>query len=209
VPESLYAKAIARPGTPIPSRDGKIIRGTILLPVPVERWWKVVNDDDHHDEGGYLPLLLSEVITGTPGGSGRETFQYYKSFGIGRWWVNRLVANEPLYETSGGALWELHWRDAMQAYPGDIPPVVLDSQVPPIDEDWGAWLLISLGESCTLVEYVASGEPGGIVGMLQWMALTRTLKTTFRGMVEMVQEHLDEPHPKTVFHRPDGTPIEP
>ena len=160
VPESLYTRSISKPGMPMPSRDGKIIQGALLLPVPIEKWWQVINDDDHHAEGGYLPLLASEVIKGSPGGSGRETFQYYKSFGIGRWWVNRLEVNEQLYRMSDGALWELRWRDAMADYPGDEPPVEIDSDVAPIDEDWGAWLLISLGESCTLVEYVASGEPG-------------------------------------------------
>ena len=209
VPRDLFAEAIARPGTPIPSRDGKIIQGVMLVAVPIEIWWQVVNDDDHHAEDGYLPLRHSEVIAGIPGRSGRTTFQYYKSWGLGRWWVNRLQANESLYRASEGALWELHWRDVMADYPGELPPVEIDSNVPPIEEDWGAWLLVSLGESCTLVEYVASGEPGGLVGVLQWMALTRTLKTTFRGMVAMVEEHLAAPHARPVFHRPDGTPIEP
>jgi len=209
VPESLLSEAISSPGRPIPSRDGKIIQGAMLVPVPIERWWQVINDDDHHDEGGYLPLLRSEVINGAPGRSGRETFQYYKTWGLGRWWVNRLEVNESLYRLSDGALWELRWEDAMADYPGDEPPLEIGSDVSPIEQAWGAWLLVSLGERCTLIEYVAGGEPGGIVGALQWMAMTRMLKMTFRGMVDMVREHLPEPHPKLVFHRPDGTPIEP
>ena len=94
VPESLYAKAISKPGTPYPSRDGKLVQGVMLSPLPIESWWKAINDDDHHDEKGYLPLRHSEVIKGIPGRGGRETFQYYSSFGIGRWWVNRLEMNE-------------------------------------------------------------------------------------------------------------------
>lgn len=209
VPESLYAKAISRSGTPYPARDGKLVQGVMLSPLPIESWWKAINDDDHHDEKGYLPLRHSEVIKGIPGRGGRETFQFYSSFGIGRWWVNRLEMNEALYRDSEGALWELHWRDALERYPGDEPPVEIGSHVPPIEEAWGAWLLVALGDDCTLVEYVASGEPGGVVGALQWLALTRTLKTTFRGMVNLVREDLVEPHTDTVFHRPDGSPMEP
>ena len=209
VPESLYGRAISKPGTPFPSRNGKIIQGVMLSAQPIESWWKAINDDDHHDEKGYLPLLHSEVIKGTAGGSGRETFQYYRSFGIGRWWVNRLEANEALYRDSDGALWELHWRDALDDYPGAAPPVEIGSRVTPIEEDWGAWLLVALEDDCTLVEYVASGDPGGLVGALHWLALTRTLRTTFRGMVSLAREHLAKPHPDTVFYRPDGSPIEP
>jgi len=209
IPEGLYESALAQPDTPIPSRRGKLIQGVMLSRLPVEEWWKAINDDDHHATGGYLPLLHSEVLLGAPGHSGRETLQYYRRAGFGRWWVNRLETNVPLYESSGGALWELRWRDVVDRYTAESLPSDAGIRSPHIDEAWGAWLLASLGDRCTLIEYVAGGEAGGLVGALQWMGMTRTLLTTFRGMVQIAEQHLSEPHSSGLFVRPDGTPLEP
>ncbi|NIR58031.1 MAG: hypothetical protein GWO02_00165, partial [Gammaproteobacteria bacterium] len=160
IPWELYARAAAAIDTPFPRREGQLIQGTMVSTQPAESWWMAINDDDHHEEGGYLPLRVSEVVRGLPGRSGRETLQYYRSAGFGRWWVNRLEFDADLFERSTGRLWQLSWRDVQERYP-EAPRLGAAIRAPAVEETWGSWLLVELGESCTLVEYVASGDAGG------------------------------------------------
>lgn len=180
----------------------------MLVELPVESLWKAINDDHHHAQGGYLPLRASEVVKGERGRSGREVFQYYVKAGFGRWWVNRLEMNDELYRSSNGTLWELRWHDVLEDYDDGGPPVEMSTAVRSIEEAHGAWLLTNLGGSCTLIEYVADGEPGGFVGAVQWLALTRTMRHTMRGIVDIATEHLAEPHSIDAFVRPDGAALE-
>ena len=179
----------------------------MLATVSIEAFWMALNDENHHDEGGYLPLRDSQVISGHPGEGGRQTFQYFKKAGLGRWWVNRMEMNAELYAATDGRLWELVWEDVMEQYPGDQPPVEIDGSVPKVRSSVGCWLLMRVGEGCTLVEYAADGDPGGVVGALQWLAASRTLRSTMEGMMQIARVHLDEPHAAIRFVRPDGTPL--
>ena len=99
-------------------------------------------------------------------------------------------------------------RHELEEYPGEEPPVAIEDSVPKIVGSRGAWLLARLGDGCTLVEYVTRGEPGGVIGALQFLAASRTLRDTVEGMVEMTRDHLEEPHPTVRFVRPDGTPLD-
>jgi len=208
VPFDLYERAIARPNTPIPRRTGSRIQAVMLSELPVEMLWRAINDDHHHADDGYLPLRTSEVVAGRPGHDRREVFQYYTKAGFGRWWVVRLVMNEALFEASDEVLWELRWRDAMESYRDSGPPVRMGASVRGIKESLGAWLLVRLGEQCTLIEYCADGDPGGFAASVQWLGLTRTMRTTMLGIVSIATEHLAEPHPRGLFVRPDGASMD-
>lgn len=208
VPENLYRRALARPGLVAVERHGTLGQAVVVVGLPVERLWMAVNDDTHHAEGDYLPLEASRLVSGRAAHSGREVAQSFERFGIGRWWVNRLDMSRELYRRSDGALWELTWHDVLSEYPGDDPPVDLGASLTRIDSSEGAWLLERLTSSCTAVEYVARAEPGGFVGAFQWLAATRTLRSTVAGMVELARHHLDVIHPEVRFVRPDGTPLE-
>ena len=207
-PRELYRQALATPDLGFVERDGNQSQGAMLATVPIEAFWMALNDEDHHDEGGYLPLRESQVIAGEPGDGGRRTFQYFKKAGLGRWWVNRMDMNADLYAATDGRLWELVWEDVLEEYAGDEPPVEIDGSVPKVKGSVGAWLLVRLGEACTLIEYAAEGELGGVVGAFQWLAANRTLRSTMQGMLEMARNHLGEPHPAITFVRPDGSPLD-
>lgn len=209
VPWGLYEKALESPGTPVPLRTGSRVQGVMLVEEPAEAIWQALNDEPHHDEGDYLPLRYSEVVGGRPGHSDREVFQYYIKAGFGRWWVNRMELNDELFAMSGGVLWELSWRDVMADYRDSGPPVRLGASVRGIENTLGAWLLAKVDDRCTLMEYVGDGDPGGLAGALQWMALTRTMRQTMLGIVAMATQHLEEPHPRGLFVRPDGTSMDP
>jgi hypothetical protein len=207
-PTWLYRQALAAPGVVALERNGKLGQAVVVALLGIETVWKALNDDDHHDEGGYFPLRESQVIAGQPADGGRSTFQYFKRAGLGRWWVNRLEMNAELYAASGGRLWELSWQDVLAEYPGEEPPVEIDDSVPKIGHGHGAWLLAPLGEGCTLVEYATRGEPGGLIGAVQWLAATRTLRQTVEGMLDLAREHITEPHAAPTFVRPDGSRID-
>lgn len=206
VPFDLFEKAVASPGKPIPRRTGTRVQGAMLSELPIELLWRALNDDHHHAQGDFLPIRASEIVRGRPGHAGRDLFQYYLKAGFGRWWVVRMEMNEPLFAASEEVLWELSWQSVMDVY--KQPPVRMGAGVRGIEESFGSWLLVKLGERCTLMEYVADGDAGGFASSLQWMGLTRTLRTTMRGMMAIAVEHLEEPHPRGVFVRPDGTSMD-
>jgi hypothetical protein len=206
VPFDLFEKAVASPGTPITRRTGSRAQGVMLVELPIELLWQALNDDHHHAEGDYLPVRASEVVRGRPGHADRDLFQYYLKAGFGRWWVVRMGMNEALFDSSEGALWELSWQSVMDEY--QQPPARMGASIQGIESSFGSWLLVRLGAECTLVEYVADGDVGGFGSSLQWMGLTRALRTTMRGMVAIATEHLAEPHPRGVFVRPDGVSMD-
>jgi len=209
-PTDLYRKASERPDEPYIQRDGDKGMGVILAQLPVEVLWKAINDEDHHDlEGDYFPVRHSEVISGTPRGASRLLFQYYKQAGIGRWWVTRVEMNRDLYQGSSGALWEIHWQDAMAAVDPDDPPMNLVSRkISPIKRSRGSWLLVPLTEDCTLVEFFIWSDPGGVIGIMQPLMAKKAVRETLRGVVRLAEEHLSQPHPGSSFVRADGTPLD-
>lgn len=208
-PWYLYEKALERPGRPAVDRHGLKALGVLLASVPVEWLWMAVNDEPHHEEGDYLPLQDSRVIDGPSRGSRRIMYQHFRKAGVGRWWVDEVEMNGELFAASGGALWEIRWRDLMSEPAGEsVPEGVPDPRVGPINSSVGAWLLIPLAESCTLVDFYTHSDPGGFLSVLQWLGAGRVVKGTIEGMAGLAAEHIPEPHPGALFVRPDGTVIE-
>lgn len=207
VPPGLFREAAREPGRPAVERSGKRGFGVIVAPLPVERLWMGIGDEEHH--ALELPVLHSEIIGGTPRGRSRQLFQYFRRWGIGRWWASEVSMDAALYESSGGRLWQLRWHDVMESVDRSRPPVSdVAAEMEPIRASRGGWLLVPLGESCTVVAYSNWSEPGGAVGAAQWIFVPRTLRTTLLGVTRLAGEHLDLPHQGPPFLRPDGTPIE-
>jgi len=208
-PAALYGKAATHPGQPHASHDGSRGFAVMVAPLPVERLWMALNDEEHHAlDGGYLPVKHSEVIGGTPRGAHRLLFQYFQRMCVGRWWVSHVSMNRELYERSGGRLWEVYWEDAMDEVDPTRPP--LDSvsvKMAPIRRSEGAWLLVPVAPACTLVEHFSWSEPGGVAGALRPLVLDRALRDTVGGLARMAAEHFDPPEIGASFVRPDGTPL--
>lgn len=209
VPDELVRRAARSPGEPVVDRHGKTGYGAELVAQPVSVLWKALNDEDHHAlDGRYLPVEHSEVIGGTPRGESRLLFQYFDRWGIGRWWVSRVEMDGDLYRRSGGALWRLSWHDAMDSVDPSRPPVAsAASRLAPIQGSRGSWLLVPLGDRCTLVEYFTWSDPGGWLGAFQGLAARRALRETLEGIVRLAAEHIGKPHPDAHFVRPDGSAL--
>jgi len=208
-PWKLYEKAAARPGKVLVDRSGKLGQAVMVAEIPVEALWMGINDEDHYAEGGYLPVEHSEVIEGTPRGESRILFQYFKRAGVGRWWIDELAMNRQLFVESDGQLWELRWWDLMaERAANGLPEEFADLGLAPIKASRGAWLMIPLSPSCTLVEYVTISNPGGFLNVANWFAAGHVIRENLEGLQRLATEHVPEPHPESLFLRPDGTEID-
>lgn len=211
-PKALYERAAARPGKVAVKNDGKIGQAVLVTALPIEALWMAVNDEDHYAEGGYIPVLHSEVIGGTSRGQDRILFQYFKRAGVGRWWVDQVVMSDELFVESDAMLWELRWWDLMEtrdetSLPEELSQSLTDLGLSPIRESRGAWLMIPIDANCTLIEYVTFSDPGGILSLAQWVGAGRVIRDTLEGVQKLAQEHIPEPHTDAGFVRPDGTPV--
>jgi len=209
-PTDLYDKAAREVDRSFVRRDGKTVQGVRLTARPIETMWKALNDEPHHALGGaYVPVEHSEVVEGTPRGPSRLLFQYFKKAGVGRWWVSRVEMSPDLFRTSSGTMWELRWEDVIDSVDATRPPYSsVSADMAPLEESHGAWLLVPIGPSCTLVEYFNHTEPGGVVSLAQALLAKSSVRDTLDGIVRLADEHLPEPHPGAVFIRPDGTPLD-
>ena len=169
-----------------------------------------MNDEPHHAiDGDYIPVRYSEVIDGTPRGESRMLFQYFKKAGIGRWWVSQVEMSERLYKDSEGKIWELTWTDVQDELDASQPPMnMVSEEMPRIEGSYGAWFLVPIGDRCTLVEYYNHTEPGGFVSFAQGLLAKKSVRDTLDGIVRLADEHLPDPHPDSVFMRPDGSHLD-
>jgi hypothetical protein len=209
-PVDLYGKAANKIGKPIASRDGKTVRGVLVIDRPVELIWKAINDEPHHAlDGEYLPIRHSEVIAGTPRGVDRTLFQYFKKAGVGRWWVTRVEMNGELYSSSDGKIWEIHWQSVLDEIDPEQPPMnMVSDDLAPLKDSYGAWFIVPINGECTLVEYYNHTEPGGFVSFAQSLLAKSSVRDTFDAIVRLADEHLTQPHPDATFFHPDGTPLD-
>jgi len=207
VPAKLHDKALGNIGKAFSERDGQRVSGVILAPVPVEQIWRSINDEEHHADG-FLPVNFSTVVEGRPRGKERVLFQYYRRAGIGRWWASRIVINTKVHKASKGKIWEVHWQDSMDKVDRKQPPISeIDAKINPIVSSEGSWMLVPLGESCTLVEQYSRSDPGGALGVLQALMAAGAIRDTMRGIVEMAEKHHCDPPPAESFLGPDAQPF--
>jgi hypothetical protein len=208
-PWELYDEAAGKVGELVVERDGQKGFGVVVTELPVETLWRAINDEDAHDEGGYLPLQRSEIVGGTVRGTARRVFQAGEKMGLGRWWITRTTMSGELYRESEGRLWESAWETDPEALQQKRAPVDDPPDLSPIEWSRGAWLLVPLGDSCTLLEHFTWSEPGGFVGVLQGLVLGRALRESVEGMVRLAGERYLAAPAGPPFLRPDGTPLTP
>ena len=183
-------------------------QAVLVSELPIEDLWLAVNDEDHYAEGGFLPVEFSQVVDGKSRGQQRLLFQYFKRAGVGRWWIDEVAMNQELFETSGGRLWELRWWDLMETHTeSGLPDEVANMGLEPIQESRGAWLLIPIAESCTLIEYVTVSDPGGLLSLAHLLGSGVVIRETLEGTQRLAHEHIPRCRSDARFVRPDGTLI--
>jgi hypothetical protein len=93
-------------------------------------------------------------------------------------------------------------------HPEQLPGGGIASRLKPIVESHGSWIMVSLGDSCTLVEYFNATDPGGALGATQALVINGSIRSTLNAVVRLAGPHLDRPHDGEPFLRPDGTPCD-
>ena len=153
-------------------------------------------------------MNYSTVVEGRPRGKDRVLFQYYRRAGIGRWWASRVFINGRVHETTKGRIWELYWRDWMDEVDRELPPIAkIAGEIRPIEASEGSWMLVPLGESCTLIEEYSLSDPGGALGVVQALVAAAAVRDTLEGIVKMAREHHCDPPPAVDFFGPDAKPL--
>ena len=206
VPTELHGKALGRVSKPFAVREGNKVTGVIVAPVPAEKIWRAINDEEHHALG-FLPVKFSTVVDGRPRGKDRVLFQYYRRAGLGRWWASRIFINSDVHKATKGKIWEVHWHDWMDEVDRSKPPIadVVDD-IRAIESSVGAWMLVPLGESCTLIEEYSEADPGGAMGLIHGLVAAGAIRDTLKGIVAMAEQHRCEPAAAVSFLGPDGKP---
>lgn len=207
VPTQLHARALAAVGKALAVRKGESVTGVLITAVPAVKIWRAINDEEHHAEG-FLPVNYSEVVEGTPRGMDRVLFQYYARLGIGRWWASHVFINSAVNEATQGKIWELYWSDWMDQVDRSRPSIAqIAADIRPIVRSEGAWMLVPLGDECTLVEEYSTTDPGGALGPIQALVAAGAIRDTLEGIVAMAQQHHCNPPRGAGFRGPDGKPL--
>jgi hypothetical protein len=206
-PAELAERAAERPGRVAAAKDGKQGFAQAVLPLPRERLWKAVNDEDRYAED--LGLAHSEVVEGTPRGTERLLLQSFDRLGVGRWWVDRVTLGGELQQQTRDQLWELAWRDAFDEVDLSRPPVAtVAARWRRVEWTRGAWVFAALGPDCTFVDYFLWTDPGGWLSTFQALGAKGALADTVEGLARHAREGLDPVPPGSPpFVQPDGTPL--
>lgn len=208
IPTAAYLAAEAgehRSGTaPVAGSPARKGWGVSVLPHPIEVVWKTVND-----ELAYPPhtrLSHSILLEGQAGVTGRLVFHYLPlNIASDRWWVTRVEHSAELFRRSAGRLWEMAWNDENEAghleRHADSEAAALAAKGFPLAFTRGAWLLTSIDEGHTLLEYHSHADPGGNLpaGGVSRFAAGGILVTL------SAVETLAASGPDGSFVRPDGT----
>lgn len=176
VPEEAYRTAaggtVATGLVEVPGVAARKAYGVGLIDVDIASLWAGLNDETHHP--GYTSTGYSELLSGAPCASGRHVLQFLPVPMVSdRWWITILTANEKIGAASGGSVRELWWTsstDATEVKSERGKQAIADGI--PVAFTKGAWLLLSVDATHTLVEYYVWSDPGGSVpaGAASWFA---------------------------------------
>ncbi|MEQ1508237.1 MAG: hypothetical protein ABMB14_38760 [Myxococcota bacterium] len=194
--------------------DGAFAVGAVWVAAPIEDLW-VVLQDAMHDAASPGPSRLTQRRL-TAGVGPEQTKQVYMHLDLpypltDRQWVVVVSTNAPLYQATGGQVWQRRWVLGDPASAG--PPGSATGPDP--DATWlpdtrGAWTLLE-SHGGTVVQFSVRTVLGGLVpsSIAQGWAVS-----TVRGALERVAAratslpgHYDAAH--EVVYAPDGAPIPP
>lgn len=153
--------------------DSKLIRATFFRLVEVDAWrlWVGLADCNQHDQ--FMPHVQESVVL-EEGRNGKLTYQYLALPVVkARQWVVRGWDNGPLWQTSGGKVWESAWTlepDSDEVanrfresglITGVSEEEMAEGLYTTVNE--GYWLLVELPDDRVLVAYQAFSDIGGKV----------------------------------------------
>lgn len=144
--------------------SNKVGYGIGVLDVGIDQLWAGINSETQHVD--LLPVDYIEVIEGSPCADHRKVLMTASVPLItDRWWITQNTYNTAIHEASGGVMRELAW-----ASPTDFANTTLTTAAQTATDGLvaigfsrGAWFLVALDDTHTLVEYHTWVDPGGRV----------------------------------------------
>ncbi|MCB9680420.1 MAG: hypothetical protein H6733_03035 [Alphaproteobacteria bacterium] len=166
VPRSVYTEAaggaVVTGLEQVEGHKAKQAWGVAIVDVPIARYWAAINDDASKVD--YTRLDYAEILRGTACGSPRRVFQFLPvPLLTDRWWVIDIRANDALRTRSNGRVREQVWATDGDFATPTPTATAWAAKGMHIDFTRGAWLLIDLDGTSTLVEYYTWADPGGSV----------------------------------------------
>ncbi len=165
IPESMYRQAAAgKTATALleaPGTAAKKAYGVAVVDVPIDRLWAAINDDV--GKLAVTRLAYAEILEGSACAIPRTVFQYLPTPMIvaDRWWVSDFSENQTAASSSEGRVRELRWRSDGKRTPSTGEAATWASKGVPLAFSEGAWWLVDLDGSSTLIEYFTWSDPGG------------------------------------------------
>jgi len=185
--DDVAAGAIVTGVEALPGQRSRKGWGVALLDVPIDRLWWGLNDELHHQE--LLGLGHVEVVSGAPCADGRQVMMMLPLPIVSdRWWVVENRYNTTLSDHSGQRVRELMWHDIPNPQAAALSEAaraaIVDATL--VASNVGAWLLIDLNGTSTLVEYHAWSDPGG---SLPAAAASAIANASIAGTIEKMAEY--------------------
>lgn len=192
IPPSAYDKVQAEGGVVTGAQDTggplKRVWGVGVLGVSPGALAAAISDDER--KPSFTDLARAKVVSGSPCTSGRIVFQALDVTLLSdRWWVVEQRINASIAAASDGRVRELVWSgvDHPESHVTDELRAFTEGavQVPATE---GSWFLVDLGDGRTLVEYVQSTDPGGVVpASVAASMASRSIGQVFAAMEKMAR----------------------
>ena len=136
--------------------------GVRVFDLPIDTVWSALNDDRGKLE--HTKLSHAELLGGRYCESGRRVFQFLPlPFVSDRWWVSDFRFNEKIHQTSSGRVREMFWKSIDPNTLSTKPSKEWMDKGIPVNFNEGAWFVVDLDGSSTLVEYYAWSDPSGYI----------------------------------------------
>jgi hypothetical protein len=164
--------------------SNKVGYGVSGLDVGLDQLWAGLNSETQHVD--LLPVDYIEIIDGTPCADHRQVLMTASIPLItDRWWITQNTYNTAIHEASAGAMRELGWASPTDFANTALSPAAQTATdgLVAIGFSHGAWFMLALDPSHTLVEYHSWVDPGGRVpASAASMFATAGIEDTFEAM---------------------------
>lgn len=182
------------------SAQGMFATGAVLVDVAIEMAWITIQDAPH-DPGS---RVRSVWLDGAPVGIRRTYNTMDLPFPLAdRQWVLELTANRPLFDATGGAVWQRTWHE--------VDPSLAPAPDPGAEwlpEARGAWTLLATDQGTVMLFSIRTVLGGAIPAGLTNSWAVPTLRTSlahFAERAKTMSAHYGPSHDRVLT--PAGTTI--
>ena len=147
---------------PVEGFSFKKAYGVRVFDLPIDTVWNALNDD--RGKLTHTKLSHAELINGAYCKSGRRVFQFLPLPLVSdRWWVSDFLFNDTIHQRSDGRVREMFWKSVDHQTMTKKPSQEWMDKGIPVNFNEGAWFVVDIDGTSTLVEYYAWSDPSGYI----------------------------------------------